>query len=135
MKFHRRMWTAAVCLAASILAVPAAAEVVYTPVYVSIPVGGYYNIDVNSDGVTDFTLDSKLLQGWCQSGDQYEWTVSITPADGNAVVIAAGRAGSSFVSALLNGVPVNSAEGFYPGASIMAGLYWGSVAQAPLANG
>jgi hypothetical protein len=125
MTSHMCGWTAAVCLAASVLVMPAVAEIVYTPLYVSIPVGGYYNIDLNGDGITDFTLDSKLLQGWCQSGDQYEWSVSITPGNRNAIVTATDRAGSSYASALLNGVPVNSAQSFYPSASTMAEIYWG----------
>jgi len=53
------------------LAVPACAEVVYSPVYRSLPVGGEYYMDLNHDGVTDFTLKSDLLEDYCQFGDGY----------------------------------------------------------------
>ena len=49
------------------LAITTEAEVVYTPVNVSIGVGDSYNIDLNHDGVVDFTLRSHLLEDYCQS--------------------------------------------------------------------
>ncbi len=134
MTSHTCIWTAAICLAASILVMPAAGEIVYTPVYVAIPVGGHYNIDIDGNGVTNFTPDSKLLQGWCQSGEEDEWTVSISPASGNAIVITPGRAGASYASALLHGVPVNSAQSFYASASTMAEIYWGACGSGTLGS-
>lgn len=124
MKFIRLTLIAA-ALVAAVLSEPAGAEVVYTPVNVSIPVGGYYNIDLNGDGITDFTLGSKLLQGYCQSGDEYEWSLTVTPANGNAIVIAADRIGPDYAIALPSGAPVSSSQSFYPDASVMAELYWG----------
>ena len=35
---------------------PVAAEVVYTPTNITIGCNGSYNLDVNKDGVTDFTI-------------------------------------------------------------------------------
>ena len=105
--------------------VPAFAEIHYTPVNVAIPVDGFYNIDLNHDGVADFTLRSKFIQAYCQFGDEYIWSLSVTPANRSAVVSAAGRIGSSFATALLNGVAVNSSQNFYPDWSLMAELYWG----------
>jgi hypothetical protein len=111
---------------AAVTAVPAAAEVVYTQVNISVPVGGYYNIDVNGDGVTDFTLGSKLLQGYCQAGDEYEWSLTAIPANGNAVVIAADHTGANYASSLTKGVPVDTSQSFSTSASLMAELYWGN---------
>ena len=74
---RRTLVTAVIAIAA--LVVPATAEVVYTQVNVSIPVGGYYAIDLNHDGVADFSLRSPILQGLCQSGDQDSWNLTINP--------------------------------------------------------
>ncbi|MGC2108176.1 MAG: hypothetical protein WA655_01580 [Candidatus Korobacteraceae bacterium] len=120
------VWSLAICLCFfAALVVPAQAEIVYTPVNISIPIGGVYNIDLNRDGVTDFVLRSKLLQGYCQFGDEYVWSLAVTPANGSALVGAAGRIGSSFASALHNGVAVDSSQSFFPDFSLMAELYWG----------
>ena len=116
----------AIVVLASAFAVPGNAQIVYTQLSVSIPVGQAYNLDLNGDGVPDFTLKSKLLQGLCQWGDEYIWTLTVIPAGGNGVVAAAGQAGTDFVSALQYGVPVNASQNFYPSASIMAELNWGA---------
>ena len=104
---------------------PTSAEVVYHSVVVSIPVSGYYHLDLNQDGITDFTLRSALLQDYCQFGDGYVWSLTVTPATGSAVETAAGHIGNNDASALAQGVPVNSGQSFYPGTSIMAELSWG----------
>jgi hypothetical protein len=115
-------------LAVSVLALcvlPAAAEVVYTPVNISIGVDDMYSLDLNHDGVPDFTLRSKLLEDYCQSGDGYIWTLSVNPLNGNTVVVANGHVGSVYAAALHNSVLVNSGQSFYPNFSIMAQLFWG----------
>jgi hypothetical protein len=115
-----------IVMLAAAAVLPANAQILYTQVDVSIPVGGSYDLDLNGDGVTDFTLRSKLLQGYCQWGDEYVWSLTVIPAGGNDVVTAAGQAGSDYASALQYGVPVNASQNFYPSASIMAELTWGS---------
>ena len=110
----------------ALLALPATAEIVYTPVNVSIPVDRSYNIDVNGDGIVDFTLQSRLLQGYCQSGDEFTWTLGVTSASGNAVVADAGHIGVSVVAAMQQSTPVNSGASFSPTSSLMAELYWGA---------
>jgi len=107
------------------LAVPAAAEIVYTPTNISIPVGSSYNIDLNQDGVADFTLRSSLLQDYCNDGDGFMWSLTVTSANGNAVVTSVGHISSTYAGALLNSVPVNGGEGFVTGSSVMAALAWG----------
>lgn len=114
MKFMRLTAIATMILAAAFVA-PAAAEVVYTKVNVSIPVDGAYNIDLDRDGITDFTLRSSLLQDYCQFGDGYVWTLTIIPANGRGVVTDAGNVTSSNAAALQNGVTVNHGQKFYAG--------------------
>lgn len=121
--------TYVVVLAAAIVAalsLPSSAEVVYHSVVVSIPVDGIYHLDLNQDGITDFTLRSALLQTYCAVGDGYIWSLTVTPASGNAVETAAGRAGNNNASALVESVPVNSAQSFYADTAMMAELVWGS---------
>jgi hypothetical protein len=108
------------------LATRAAAEVVYTQVNVSIPVNGSYNIVLNPNGVADFTLSSRFLQGYCQSGDEFVWSLTVESSSGNAVVNLSAQIGSDYASALLNGVPISSSQSFNPSASVMAELYWGN---------
>ena len=124
MKFtHLTLILVAALIAA--IALPAEAEIVYTPANISIPVGSSYNIDLNQDGVTDFTIRSSLLQDYCNDGDGFMWSLTVTSANGNAVVTSLGHIGSSWAAALLNSVPVNGGEGFVTGSSTMAALAWG----------
>ena len=57
MKSRTWMWMTVVSLFAA-LAIPAQARIVYTPVNVNLPTNGYYAIDLNHDGITDFTFQS-----------------------------------------------------------------------------
>ena len=111
---------------ASAAVLPAKAQILYTQVNVSIPVGESYNLDLNADGVPDFTLRSKLLQGYCQWGDEYVWSLTVIPAGGNDVVTSSGQAGSNYASALPYGVAVNAGQNLYPSPSVMADLNWGA---------
>ena len=55
MKSRTWMWMTVMSLFAA-LAIPAQARVVYTPVNVNLPTNGSYPIDLNHDGITDFTF-------------------------------------------------------------------------------
>jgi hypothetical protein len=112
-------------LAAVMVAQPSVAEIVYTPTNLSIPVGGSSDIDLNRDGSTDFTLRSKLIQAYCQWGDEYVWSLSVIPATGSGVVVTPGHVWSDYASALRIGVPVGSHQTFYQSSSVMAEIYWG----------
>ena len=74
MTFSRFVFVLAAALLGA-LQTPVAAQIVYTPVNVSIPVGGSYYLDVNHDGITDFTIRSQILQDECQFGDGYVWNL------------------------------------------------------------
>lgn len=116
----------AILILAAAAALPVNAQILYTQVNVSVPVGGSYDLDLNGDGITDFTLKSKLLQGLCQWGDEYVWSLMVTPSAGNAVVTAVDEAGSDYASALQYGVLVGPSQNYYPNASVMADLNWGA---------
>lgn len=124
MRLTRRTLVTAVILVAA-LAVPATAEVAYTQVNVTIAVGGYYAMDLNHDGLADFTLRSPILQGLCQSGDQDSWSLTVTPGSGNSVAVLAGQPNSGFTAALPTNVAVNASEAYSTGTSVMAELQWG----------
>ena len=126
-------WTLiAIAVVASALVGSAQAQIVYTQVNVSIPVGGSYSLDLNGDGVADFSLRSKLIQGYCQSGDEYVWSLSVEPANGNDVVTAADQIGTDYASALVYGVAVNNSQNFYAGGAVLAELTWGACGVATM---
>jgi hypothetical protein len=120
-----RLASVATILLAAAFAGRSAAEVVYTKVNISIPVGGAYNIDLDQNGITDFTLRSSLLEDYCQFGDGYVWTLTLIPANGSGVMTDAGNTTSTNAGALQNGVTVNYGQSFYAGTAVMAGLDWG----------
>ena len=104
---------------------PAAAQILYTRINVSIPLGGSYDIDLNRDGVVDFTLRSKLLQSYCQAGDEYIWSATVSPAQADGVVVSPGNVWSDEAAPLPAGAAVGSAQRFDFNYSVLAGLYWG----------
>jgi len=55
MKSRTWMWTLLVWFFAA-LAMPVQARIVYTPVNVNLPTNGSYPIDLNHDGIPDFTF-------------------------------------------------------------------------------
>ena len=59
---------------------PSQAEVVYTKVNITI-YEGTYNLDLNGDGVTDFTIRSVQCKSHCL------WYVTETPASGNGALL------------------------------------------------
>jgi hypothetical protein len=108
------------------LTTPGINQVIYTPVHVSIPLNGSYNLDVNGDGIAELTLRPKLIKAECQSGDEYIWSLIVNPSTGNAVVVEGNGIGYDYAAALAPGVLVNASQGFYLGFSIMAEIYWGA---------
>lgn len=120
------MMLVAIVMLASVLVNPAEAQIVYTQVNASIPVNESYNIDVNGDGVVDFVLRSKLIRAWCNAGDEFIWSLTVTPANGNTIVTAQTQAGSGDASALQYGTPVNSSQNFSSNGTTMAEMSWGT---------
>jgi len=117
--------TTAVTLAIA-LATPASAEIVYTQVRVSLSTNGAYQIDLDGDGVADFSITSKLMQAYCQAGDQYIWSLTVAPAARDGVAVDSSQAGNPLASALVIGVRVGSNPSFASTQSLMAEMFWGS---------
>jgi len=63
------------------LAVPAEARIVYTPTHHVIAEGDHYLLDVNHDGITDFTLQAQITH---TTSGFYD-SLSAVPAAGNGV--------------------------------------------------
>jgi hypothetical protein len=85
---------------------PAAAEIVYTPANITIRSNQSYNLDLNHDGVTDFTITTTYWSyGNCASG-----SVSETAASGN---------GAEY-SPLKKGDQIGPSQTFLSGSEVMA---------------
>jgi HYDIN/CFA65/VesB family protein len=86
---HVRMFAIALAtmVAAFTLVSPAKAEIVYHSANIGIN-DGTYNLDLNGDGVTDFTIMSTWRSGSCGVNCKY-WEISLgeTPASGNGAVV------------------------------------------------
>lgn len=80
---HLGRFASAGILAVVLLAwvVPAAAEIIYTPTNLTIGPGGEYKLDLNNDGVTDFTITNRTTNGVC--GGSVHAAVAERPASGN----------------------------------------------------
>src|ERR1022692_3396436 len=63
------------------LALPAEAKIIYTPAHHVIKQGGTYRLDVNHDGITDFTLTDK----YTATSSGFYATLSAGPAVGNGL--------------------------------------------------
>jgi hypothetical protein len=90
------------------LALPVEAEIVYTPV--NIKLGAYNNLDLNNDGITDFTFSFSSKHQLCIN----EHSQSVTPASGNGVE-------GSPPAALNFGDEIGPSQTFYAG---QGGLAW-----------
>jgi len=120
----------AITLLAAVLSIPAQAEVVYTPVNVVIPSNGSHNIDLNRDGITDFTLSSHLLQVYCQAGDGIVWYAAAQPGQSNGSIVAIGQN----PLALKSGVPIGPSQIYYSGWQLMTEYAYGSCGKFVLGN-
>jgi hypothetical protein len=63
------------------LTLPAEAKIIYTPTHHVIKQGGTYKLDVNHDGITDFTLTDK----YTATSSGFYATLSAAPAAGNGL--------------------------------------------------
>jgi hypothetical protein len=118
---HLNWYTLASCAAGvSLLALasPAKGEIVYTPAHVVIGNNGTYNLDLNNDGITDFTIRQTLT--YTSSGRGDVLTVEKVPA-GNGLV---GTVLGNYPSALTRGSAISSQKNFIGSAGgVMAGYH------------
>lgn len=101
------------------LSLPGQAEVIYTPVNVTVSGNGSIAIDLNHDGVSDFTVSitgRKIFcagTGWGSFG-----YVTVTPSRGDGVVPS--WPGGSYAAALKTVVSIDSSNSFYKSQALMA---------------
>lgn len=105
------------------LAQPADAKVVYTPAHVAI-LGprGFYSLDLNHDGVVDFTIANTTNY----NTDQAFWNLFGKGPKGNSIVgtfVYRGLPANAHVFAA--GQQIGSGEHFFPGEVKLASFYYG----------
>jgi hypothetical protein len=99
------------------LAQPAEAEIVYTPVQVTIGPGQTYSLDVNQDGIVDFTIRNHAHA--TTSG--FDASLFVRPTPGNAVAGHIARYGGNWAYALASGMRIDKPDRhFAPGRASMA---------------
>ena len=111
---HRQLNMYAIAAGAALvvalaLAQPVEAKIVYTKAHVVIEYNNYYNLDLNRDGVADFTISVKSSRG----DPCYTSSVTEQPSSGNGVV------GQPPV-ALNRGAEIGPGQQFYGRAGTMA---------------
>jgi hypothetical protein len=108
---HKQMNTFAIAAAAIVavlaLAPPARGQIVYTPVNVTLGLSGTYNLDLNDDGVTDFTIWT-TNEGRCAYHSTWVWEFGENPSPGNGAMASRLRKGSEIgpSQVFLSGGPV-----------------------------
>jgi hypothetical protein len=115
------------------LAWPAGAEVVYTPTNVTIGPNSSYNVDLNNDGIIDFTISASVqFSGVCESDGgfikYYTTSVDETPASGNGAMGAP-------PTALRLGDQIGPSQPFYGGTGTLRSYYKNPSKCAPSATG
>jgi hypothetical protein len=105
---------AAVVAVVSVLALtqPSEAKIVYTPVNIGIGANQKYNLDLNHDGVTDFTI--QYYSSWTNRCSFFS-DLSLQPASSNRVVYAADGLFGVFAAALGRAIPIGRSSGFSEG--------------------
>jgi len=98
------------CIAAiafvAALAIPAEAKIVYHKANINIQPNSSYNLDLNHDGVNDFTISTRLFL--CNNASTFE-----TPGSGNGVE-------GNLPAALNYGDQIGPSQTFYGGTGVMA---------------
>lgn len=103
---------AATLVTASILPSPAAAEIVYHATDIAISRGAY-NLDLNGDGITDFTITSKIEKFGLPCPD-FSAVLTETPAAGNGAI----------VGPLSRGVEIGANQSFSADIATMSSVWW-----------
>src|SRR5579862_852276 len=124
--YHRlnayALTAAATGVASLALAPYASATIVYTPAQVNI-VGphAFYQLDLNHDGATDFTLGNAITT----NTDQFFWQLKLGVPAGNAAVGTFIYHGFINVRAMPAGSKIGPGANFYKSEALMASVYYG----------
>lgn len=120
MKSCTWMWMIAVSLLAALVTI-AQAEIVYTPVNVTLPRNGSYPIDLNHDGITDFTFQISQTFSICGLFRfPYHNILEVQPNQAGGIV------GESWALALQSGVLIDVRQSFDGGDDLMYDVQQGS---------
>jgi probable HAF family extracellular repeat protein len=106
------MWMAAMHLFALLVTI-AQAEIVYTPVNVNLPTNGDYEIDLNHDGITDFTFQVSHTVVVCGYNPTVHNILRVQPNQ------AAGIDGGAWALALESGLVIDFRQHFDGGDDLM----------------
>lgn len=107
------------------LSQPSEAQIVYTPANQTIGRNGTYNLDLNHDGITDFTIKERAGQGFLGGGASTRQSLAVRGAGTNRVNCPYAYCLSTFVyaAALQPGSEIGSEQrrhGWLPGFAQMA---------------
>ena len=97
----------------------AAAEIVYTPVNVTISGTGSFKLDLDHDGVNDFLLRLVAKVTACGNRGGFMGSTKITPTAGDGVVVSH----LNFAAVLASGAPVDGSSTFYPKKAIVTQFF------------
>jgi hypothetical protein len=102
------------------LASTAAAEVVYTPVNVTISGKGSIKFDLNHDRLNDFVLHSVAQVTSCGNRGGLKGSSKLTPVSGDGVVVSQ----LDFAAVLASGIPVDGNSTFYGRKAIVTQFFF-----------
>jgi probable HAF family extracellular repeat protein len=94
--------------------------IVYTPTNVTISGDGSIKLDLNHDGITDFTITASDGYSMCYFANEFHGTDTLFPATGNGVVASNGS-----VAALGSGTLVGSSDSFQTTQTLIGSFVFG----------
>lgn len=123
MKTNQRIF-AAVALSTFLMSLlfsapTARAEVVYTPVNVTISGNGSIKLDLNHDGIKDFVLRSVSQVTVCGNRGGFLGSTKITPTKGDGVVVSH----LNFAAVLGSGISIDSTQTFYNAQTVVTQFF------------
>ena len=126
-----KKWTSVVVMTLfAALVTTVQAGIVYTPVNVTLPRNGSYPIDLNQDGITDFTFQISQTFSVCGLFRfPYHNILKVQPNQTGGVV------GESWASALQSGVQIDFRQSFYGADDLMYDVQQGSACTRPHSYG
>ena len=106
------------------LARPAEAEIIFTPTHVVIGVGGLgsYDLDLNSDGLTDFAIHAAHF---CNTDQCFYFLFDRMPQGNGIVGTSRGGSWSPEAAVLKPGAPIGPSQKFFGKDVSMASFYFG----------
>jgi hypothetical protein len=98
---------------------PAEAKVVYTPVNVTLSGNGSFKLNLNHDGINDFTIRAVSQITACGNRGGLIGSVTGTPTTGNGIVVSH----LDFAALMPSGSQIDSSAGFYKAKTVIAQFF------------